>query len=248
MREYSLGTLVDIGETLSPEHVALLLRAGTPLTRRRGETIFRQGEPAEHVYFLARGQARSALIGRGGGESLLRLHLPHSLLGLTALGSHPVRDAEAVAASHAELLRIARGEFLGLLRDEPDLARRVIGLLVDRMRDFHHRVGDFLALPVDRRLASALLSLSRPDPAEGADARQPVRMTHQDLATLLNTRRPIGDRPAPALRVGRADRAGGPRRPGAGRSRSGGTDGRAGLSRRECQRDDRRAPRRTSSS
>lgn len=191
MREYSLGTLVDIDATLAPEHVALLLRAGSSLRLRKGEAIFRQGEAADHVYFLALGQAKSALISTEGSESLLRLHLPHSLLGLTALGSRPIRDADAIAAGDVELVCIPRADFLGLLLAEPGLSRRVIGLLVDRLRDFHHRVGDFLSLSVERRLARALLSLSRPDPAESAGAvRQPVRLTHQELAALLNTRRP----------------------------------------------------------
>lgn len=191
MREYSLGTLVDIDATLAAEHVSLLLRAGTRLHLRRGDVIYRQGDAADHVYFLVGGKVKSALVGDSGSESLLRLHLPHSLIGLTALGTQPVRDADAIAVSDVELARISRTTFLALLQAEPDLARRVIGLLVDRLRDFHHRVGDFLVLSVERRLARALLSLSRSDPdADEGATRQAVRLTHHELATLLNTRRP----------------------------------------------------------
>ena len=191
MREYSLGTLIDIDATLAPEHVSVLTGVGRPVRLRRDARIYRQGEPAEHIWFLVSGRAKSVLAGKGGGETLLRLHLAHSLLGLTALGSHPVRDADAVATTDAELVRMSRAEFESLLSADAGLARRIIALLVDRMRDFHHRVGDFLGLSVEQRLARALLSLSRPDPQDGmSGAPRAVRLTHQELAALTNARRP----------------------------------------------------------
>ena len=191
MREYSLGTLIDIDATLAPEHVSALVGAGRTVALRRDARIYRQGEPADDVCFLVSGKAKSVLIGQAGDETLLRLHLAHSLLGLTALGSRPVRDADAVAITDAELVRIPRHSFEALLAADAGFARRVIALLVDRMRDFHYRVGDFLGLNVEQRLARALLSLSRPDPQDGAGAaRRPIHLTHEELATLTNARRP----------------------------------------------------------
>ncbi len=191
MREYSLGTMIDIDATLGPEHVSALAGAGRSVVLRRNDCIYRQGEPAEDVWLLLSGRAKSVLLGQAGDETLLRLHLAHSLLGLTALGSRPVRDADAVALTDAELLRIPRRSFEDLLAANPGFARQVIALLVDRMRDFHHRVGDFLGLSVEQRLARALLSLSRPDPQDGLDgARCPIPMTHEELASLTQARRP----------------------------------------------------------
>lgn len=191
MREYSLGTLIDIDATLTAEHVSALMGAGRVVAVGRHAHIYRQGEPADDVWFLISGRAKSVLIGQAGDETLLRLHLAHSLLGLTALGSRPIRDADAVAVTDAKLVRIPSQSFEALLVANPGLARRVIALLIDRMRDFHHRVGDFLGLSVEQRLARALLSLSRPDPQDGTDgARRPVKLTHEELASLTNARRP----------------------------------------------------------
>ncbi len=191
MREYSLGTLIEIDATLAPEHVAMMVCAGMGVSLRRNHRIYRQGEPAEDIWFLVSGRAKSVLISQRGDETLLRLHLAHSLLGLTALGSRPVRDAEAIALTDCELVRIPRPDFEALLTQDGGLARRVIALLVDRMRDFHHRVGDFVGLSVEQRLARALLSLSRPDPQERPGAtRRAVGLTHQELANLTNARRP----------------------------------------------------------
>lgn len=191
MREYSIGTQLDIGPGMTRECRDWIAAAGMEMTLRKGALIYRQGEPAETVYLLRSGQAKSVLTNASGNACLLRLHLPSSLLGLTALASTAIRDAEAVAITDVSLVSVPRARFQGLLRARPELAAYVIQLLVDRMSDFHHRVGDFFAQNVEQRLASALLSLSRPDPEhEASGGRRPVHLTHNELANLLNARRP----------------------------------------------------------
>ncbi|HDO51505.1 MAG TPA: Crp/Fnr family transcriptional regulator, partial [Rhizobiales bacterium] len=131
------------------------------------------------------------LTGPQGQEALLRIHLPHNILGLTALASKPVRDADAIAAEPAVTSMIARARLLALMRDEPQLAEHLLELLVNRMTDFHYRVGEMASQSVEQRLARALLALSQPDPAARDDGkRHEITLTHEDLANLLNTRRP----------------------------------------------------------
>jgi CRP-like cAMP-binding protein len=59
------------------------------------------------------------------------------------------------------------------------------------MCDFHHRVGEFFTLPVEYRLAVALLAISRPDPSRYADTISlNIPLTHEELAQLIGSRRP----------------------------------------------------------
>ncbi len=191
MREFSIGSFIDIGANLLEEQVSLLVENGHIFDFVKGETIYRQGDSAQDICFLLSGQAKSVLINSSGGECLLRLHLSHSLMGLTALATSAVRDAEAIAITDGELVRIKREKFQELLKKNPDFGIYVVELLVNRMSDFHHRVGDFLARNVEQRLAHSLLSLSRCDPENKIDGRrQPVCLTHEELASLLNSRRP----------------------------------------------------------
>ena len=191
MREFSIGSFIDIGANLMKEHVNLLVGNGKISGFVKGQTIYRQGENAQDVCFLLSGQAKSVLINSSGGECLLRLHLSHSLMGLTALATSAIRDAEAIAITDGELVRIRREKFQELLKKNPDFGVYVVELLVNRMSDFHHRVGDFLARNVEQRLAHSLLSLSRCDPEKKTGSRrQPVCLTHEELASLLNSRRP----------------------------------------------------------
>ncbi|GBE42612.1 cAMP receptor protein [bacterium BMS3Bbin10] len=191
MREYTIGAPLGL-EAIIPAHlVDRMSAAGAQKSFAKGEVIYRQGEPANHIHLLLSGRARTILTGPQGQEALLRIHLPHNILGLTALASKPVRDADAIATEPAVTSMIARARLLALMRDEPQLAEHLLELLVNRMTDFHYRVGEMASQSVEQRLARALLALSQPDPAARDDGkRHEITLTHEDLANLLNTRRP----------------------------------------------------------
>ncbi len=173
-----------------PEDIERLVRAGRPCSLSRNQVLYRQGEIASHVYLLRAGQVQSFLINSLGQEALLRIHLPGSILGLTALATVPVRDASAKAVEPSEVSMIGRDDFLALIRDEMEIGLRLIRLLVDRMRDFHSRVGDLQAQSVEQRLARVLLSICRRDPSGTApDSMAGISLSHQDLAHLVNSRR-----------------------------------------------------------
>lgn len=191
MREYSIGISQGLDPVLPPEQIERLTAAGRPTRFEKDAFLYRQGEEAEKVYLLVSGRANTFLVSASGQESLLRIHLPGSLMGLTALATTPIRDASAVAVEPCEAVAMDRKNLQELLRSDPKLGDYFIRLLLDRMSDFHYRVGELLSQSVEQRLAKALLALSQPDSAESGDgAAGTVLLTHEQLAHLLNTRRP----------------------------------------------------------
>jgi len=190
LREYSLHMDLSLDSALPPAHLAQLAAAGPIRDLVRGDLIYGQSEAAEHVYLLIHGGAKTFLINSSAQEALLRIHLPGSLLGLTALTSARLRDASAIAIEPSRVVVIRREVITRMIRSDAELGLFVIQLLLDRMSDFHLRVGELQANRVEQRLARALLSLSRPDP----DTDQPSRhvgiaLTHEELAQMINTRR-----------------------------------------------------------
>lgn len=191
MREYAIGAPLGLEAIIPAALVARLAAVGRQKTFAKNERIYRQGEPANHIYLLLSGRAKTVLVGSTGQQALLRIHLPHNILGLTALAAMPVRDGDAIALEPIATSMIARGDLLALMRAEPELAVHLLQLLVNRMTDFHYRVGEMLSQSVEQRLARALLALSQPDPAlPNGGLRSEITLTHEDLANLLNTRRP----------------------------------------------------------
>lgn len=202
MRELSIGIATDLHAPFRAAEQVLLHDAGRQIEARAGEVLYRQGDAAEHVFLLGSGRMKSEMTGADGTVSLLRLHLPGSLLGLTALGSAPRRDADAIALEDARLTSVPAPAFADLVAATPALARGVTRLLVDRMSDSHHRVGHLAPQDVAGRLAVTRLALSRPDPL-GGDAPSTIRLTHAELASLIHARRPTV-----SAAIGRLVRAG----------------------------------------
>lgn len=195
MREYSIGISQGLDPVLPPEQIERLTAAGRPARFEKDAFLYRQGERAEKIYLLVSGRANTFLVSANGQESLLRIHLPGSLMGLTALATTPIRDASAIAVEPCEAVALDRKNLQGLLQSDPTLGNYFIRLLLDRMSDFHYRVGELLSQSVEQRLSKALLALSQPDSVEGGaegvrDVAETIALTHEQLAHLLNTRRP----------------------------------------------------------
>jgi CRP-like cAMP-binding protein len=191
MREYAIGTTVGLEASLTPACIDEIKANGTAKMYLPEDRLYLQGEPAQSIYLLQSGRVKSVFADRTGNESLLRIHLPDSVLGMTALGSGKTRDASAIAIDPVRVVKINGAKFEQLIRQGGDLAAGLVQLLIDRMCDFHHRVGEFHTLPVEYRLALALLAISRPDPSRLA---KPISLniplTHEELAQLIGSRRP----------------------------------------------------------
>lgn len=190
MRELSIGVIEELTPTLVPAQVEKLCQSGVELTYDRGEIIYRQGEPAKHIFLLLKGEAQSTLLNSAGHETLLRIHLPGSILGLTSLATVPWRDASAKANQPSLLAKVSAEAVRSLILADREIGLSLIRLLVDRMRDFHFRVGDLQAQSVEQRLARVLLAVSRRDKSiETFGARPEIQLTHEELAQLVNSRR-----------------------------------------------------------
>ena len=75
MREYSIGTLIDMENSLPPHLRDRLAELGRERRYDRGETVYSQGDPAGSIFLVRSGQAKSVLVNDRGDHCLLRLHL-----------------------------------------------------------------------------------------------------------------------------------------------------------------------------
>lgn len=190
MREYSLNNELSLESALPPAQLTRLAEAGGLRRLATGETIYHQGDPAGHIYLLRRGRIKTFMVNSSGLEALLRIHLPDSLLGLTAMTSERRRDATAVALEPSEVSVIKRADLIDLLKADAELGISLIQLVLDRMSDFHLRVGELSSNRVEQRLARALLSLSRADTSACESVEDSkILLTHEELAQLINSRR-----------------------------------------------------------
>lgn len=124
---------------------------------RRGETIFRKGDPGDSVMAVASGRVRISSSSAEGRTAILNYVSPGEIFGEIALLDGKQRTADASAAEETELLVLNRRDFLPLLERHPELCMRLIDMLCDRLRHTNELIEDLTFLVGKLRLAKALL-------------------------------------------------------------------------------------------
>jgi anion transporter len=101
----------------------------------RGTDLFRQGDPGDAVYLVARGSL-GAFVSSGGGAPERRVNTIEAgnLFGEMALLGDQPRTATIRADADAEVLRLERAWFLALVREEPSVALAVAASLGELLR------------------------------------------------------------------------------------------------------------------
>lgn len=107
----------------------LLRDVGRPKTFGAGETIIREGDVGETVYFVRRGVVELLV-----GEQLLDILEPGSIFGEMSVIDGEPRSATAVATADCELMEVDHGAFEALLDQQPEVAVTVMCNMAKRLR------------------------------------------------------------------------------------------------------------------
>lgn len=125
---------------------------------RRGERLFRIGDPLAAVYVARDGVFKTASVSEDGEEQVLGFHLPGELMGLDALGSGAHR-CESLALVDANVCEVQLEALSAVAAQLPGLQQqllRVIGHSLDRV---HGHMGMLVRRQANERIALFLHSL-----------------------------------------------------------------------------------------
>jgi len=145
--------------------VVFLTKAGIGKTvhhYRPKQIVFSQGEPADTVYYLHEGRVRISVLSAQGKAATIALLGPGDFFGEGCIASdHPIRLATATATTSCSILRIGRKEMLRRLHQEHGLSDIFVAFMVKRHNRTQADLVDQLFNSSEKRLARALLILSR---------------------------------------------------------------------------------------
>ena len=96
---------------------------------KAGETIFREGDPADELYVIQEGR-----VGVQTGNRLLDTLDPKTIFGEMALVDSEPRSAAAVAITDVKLVPVSERQFLFLVSETPYFALNVMRLMARRLR------------------------------------------------------------------------------------------------------------------
>jgi CRP-like cAMP-binding protein len=145
---------------LTPSDRQRLAAASREQRYVKGETIFREGDPADAVYIVKTGRVHLMKFLEGGQASTTCVMTAgETFCCLPALDRRPY-PVDAVAAVDSVVVRIPAGAFHDLLERNPTFLNGALCLFCDRLRAVEHK-SCALYDAVDRRLTQSLLTLSQ---------------------------------------------------------------------------------------
>ncbi|MBZ5497833.1 MAG: Crp/Fnr family transcriptional regulator [Acidobacteriia bacterium] len=150
--------------------------------------IFRQGDPADSVFFLRRGAVKLAVTSKQGKEAIVAILNAGEFFGEGCLAGQPLRMAAASATTDCTIIRIERQKLASLLHDQHAISEVFVSHLLFRNIRYEADLVDQLFNSSERRLARILLLLSH----FGKESRsEPVvpRVSQDDLAQMVGTTR-----------------------------------------------------------
>ncbi len=190
MADFNLSEGIDLESDLDEPAMKRLCALGKARVFQPNEHLYRQGDPAGQVFVLLRGSVKATSTHAQGFEALLKIHGPGSLLGLSALRSNGLRDANGIALGEVRTTCFPSQLFLKILKDDSALGIMLIRVLLKRQQLLHGRIRAMLGSRVEQRLAEALLQLSAEATTRSDGQPLPeILITHEDLASLIISRR-----------------------------------------------------------
>jgi CRP-like cAMP-binding protein len=150
------------------------------------EMIYHEGDELRTVFFLNKGKVRTFKMNNDGKEFVTGLHSAGDFLGYMSVleGGRVGESAETL--EDCELALIPREEMLALMYKDRDVSMRFIKMLTREVKEKEERLLDLAYSSVRQRVAQALLRL-RERYAEGDSSRLGVRISREDLATIVGT-------------------------------------------------------------
>ena len=152
----------------------------------RGESIFAQGDAADHVLYVQTGGVKLSVLSKAGKEAVVAVLGPGDFFGEGCLAGQRIRIGSATALTPTVVLRVGKASMGRLLHGQPAMSDRFISHMLSR----HIRIEDDLVVQLlnssERRLAQALLVLARYG-MQAAPLRLVPRLSAASLAEMVGT-------------------------------------------------------------
>lgn len=158
---------------LDPVMLDRLLKPARVENRPRGSLLFSQDEPATHFYVVLVGWVKIYRAAAGGQESVVHVFTRGDSFAEAAIFAGGLYPVSAMAASASRLLSIPAQPFLGMIEQEPAVARNMLAAMSRHLRTLVTRLEQLQSQSATERLASFLLSLVA-DEGGPADVRLPI--------------------------------------------------------------------------
>jgi CRP/FNR family transcriptional regulator, cyclic AMP receptor protein len=150
--------------------------------------IFRQGEPADSVFYLRRGKVKLAVISAGGKEAIVAILGAGEFFGEGCLAGQALRISTVTAMTDCSLVRIAKPLMARMLHEQHDVSELFVTHLLSRNIRYEEDLVDQLFNSSEKRLARILLLLAHFGKESRSETILPS-INQENLAQMVGTTR-----------------------------------------------------------
>jgi CRP/FNR family transcriptional regulator, cyclic AMP receptor protein len=160
----------------------------TMLEFRKDQVVFAQGDVADTVFYIQRGQVKVVVISEQGKEAVVGIFGPGQFFGEGCMNGHSMRIATTTAMEDCLVTAITKTAMLAVLHDQPKFSEMFMAYLLTRNSRIEEDLIDQLFNSSEKRLARLLLLLANFG-KEGSP--QPIvpNISQETLAEMIGTTR-----------------------------------------------------------
>ena len=155
---------------------------------RKNQVVYRQGDPADSVFYIQAGKLKVTVLSEQGKEAVIAVLGAGDFFGEGCLAGQPRRLATVAALTECTVTRIAKATILGAIHDEPSFAELFISHLLARNIRIEEDLVDQLFNSSEKRLARTLLLLANFG-KEGEPEPMLAKISQETLAEIVGTTR-----------------------------------------------------------
>ncbi len=145
--------------SLDEEGAAVLMELLTESVATKGEVLFHEGEPGDHLFLILEGKVKLGHASLDGRESLIAVLGPGEMFGELSLFDPGLRTSTATALTEARVLRLDNTQLMPWLAGRPEVAAALLQALARRLRRTNETMADLVFSDVPGRVAKALMEL-----------------------------------------------------------------------------------------
>jgi CRP-like cAMP-binding protein len=165
-----------------------IFRGKTVIECGKDRNVFRQGQPADSVFYLRRGKVKLTVISQEGKEAVIAILSAGEFFGEGCLAGQLLRMETAVAMTDCTLDKIDKLLMARMIHEHPEISELFVKHLLLRNIRYEADLVDQLFNSSEKRLARILLLLSNFGKESRAEVMIP-RVNQDTLAKMVGTTR-----------------------------------------------------------
>ena len=162
----------------------------SPLSLKRGEVLFNEGDDGNQLYVVTEGKIKLGRTSPDGRENLLTIMGPSDMFGELSIFDPGPRTSTATTVTEVTVQSLSHEALTPVLSSHAEVALALLNQLAGRLRRTNEVVGDLVFSDVPGRVAKALLDLAS---RFGRKAEDGVHVNHdltqEELAQLVGASR-----------------------------------------------------------